>query len=72
MLNENIQGDDREQNPRFLSSTADDVGANWSDHSRDLLYMVNIFRDRMVRPIFGIGHSVGSPHLSVNMTHFFR
>lgn len=28
---------------RFLSSTADDVGANWSDHSRDLLYMVNIF-----------------------------
>ena len=29
------------------------------DHARDLLLMVNHFRDQMVRPIFGLGHSIG-------------
>ena len=32
---------------------------NWLDHSRDLLLMVNTFRDRMVQPIVGLGHSMG-------------
>ncbi|ORY10361.1 Alpha/beta hydrolase family-domain-containing protein [Clohesyomyces aquaticus] len=32
---------------------------NWLDHSRDLLLMVNYFRDRMVAPIVGLGHSMG-------------
>jgi hypothetical protein len=38
--------------------------ASWFDHSRDLLNMVNHFRDRMVQPIFGIGHSMGAAQLS--------
>ncbi|KAH7028642.1 Alpha/beta hydrolase family-domain-containing protein [Macrophomina phaseolina] len=29
------------------------------DHARDLLHMVNTFRDQMIRPIVGIGHSMG-------------
>ncbi|GME33074.1 hypothetical protein GTA08_BOTSDO00999 [Neofusicoccum parvum] len=30
-----------------------------NDHARDLLHMVNTFRDQMIRPIIGIGHSMG-------------
>lgn len=37
--------------------------ANWFDHSRDLLCMVNRFWDRMPRPIIGIAHSMGSAQL---------
>ncbi|KAL6150400.1 hypothetical protein ACJQWK_00579 [Exserohilum turcicum] len=33
------------------------------DHGRDLLHMVNIFRDQMIRPIVGIGHSMGGTAL---------
>ncbi|OOQ87870.1 putative toxin biosynthesis protein [Penicillium brasilianum] len=43
VLNEEIQGDT----------------TNWYDHSRDLLHMVNHFRDEMPRPIIGVGHSMG-------------
>lgn len=46
-LNEDIVGDD----------------PNWFDHSRDLLYMVNHFRDQMPRPIIGVAHSLGVAQL---------
>ncbi|RDH26771.1 Alpha/beta hydrolase family-domain-containing protein [Aspergillus welwitschiae] len=36
---------------------------SWFDHSRDLLHMVNFFRDRMPRPIIGMGHSMGACQL---------
>ncbi|KAK1144787.1 hypothetical protein N8T08_004798 [Aspergillus melleus] len=32
---------------------------SWMDFSRDLLLMVNHFRDQMPRPIVGLGHSFG-------------
>ncbi|PWY87545.1 hypothetical protein BO70DRAFT_196423 [Aspergillus heteromorphus CBS 117.55] len=32
---------------------------SWMDHSRDLLSMINHFRDQMPRPFVGIGHSFG-------------
>jgi pimeloyl-ACP methyl ester carboxylesterase len=38
--------------------------AAWLDHSRDLLHMVNIFRDEMPRPIMGVGHSMGGAQLA--------
>ncbi|ORY15558.1 Alpha/beta hydrolase family-domain-containing protein [Clohesyomyces aquaticus] len=36
----------------------------WLDHSRDLLHMVNTFREQMPRPIFGVGHSMGGCQLA--------
>jgi pimeloyl-ACP methyl ester carboxylesterase len=36
---------------------------HWFDHSRDLLCMINHFRDDMPRPIVGIGHSMGGAQL---------
>ncbi|GAB1214567.1 hypothetical protein ATERTT37_003731 [Aspergillus terreus] len=33
------------------------------DHSRDLIHLVNHFRDEMPRPIMGIGHSLGCEQL---------
>ncbi|KAH7559382.1 Alpha/beta hydrolase family-domain-containing protein [Bipolaris maydis] len=36
----------------------------WLDHSRDLLHMVNLFRDQMPRPIVGVGHSMGGCQLA--------
>ncbi|KAL2833134.1 putative toxin biosynthesis protein [Aspergillus pseudoustus] len=47
VLNENVLGDQ----------------TNWYDHSRDLLHMVNHFRDEMPRPIIGVAHSMGSAQL---------
>jgi len=47
VMNENLQGDD----PSYF------------DHSRDLLHMVNTFREQMPRPIIGIGHSLGATQL---------
>ncbi|PYI03027.1 hypothetical protein BO78DRAFT_410128 [Aspergillus sclerotiicarbonarius CBS 121057] len=32
---------------------------SWMDHSRDLLLLINHFRDQMPRPLVGIGHSYG-------------
>ncbi|KAL3467684.1 Alpha/beta hydrolase family-domain-containing protein [Aspergillus heterothallicus] len=40
---------------------------NWYDHSRDLLHMVNHFRDEMPRPIIGVAHSMGCTQL-VNLS----
>jgi len=38
-------------------------GASWDDHSRDLLLMINHFRDQMTAPMIGIGHSMGGTQL---------
>ncbi|KAL8306009.1 hypothetical protein RB597_003361 [Gaeumannomyces tritici] len=32
---------------------------SWSDASRDMLHMVNVFRAEMPRPLVGVGHSFG-------------
>ncbi|KAI0477680.1 prolyl aminopeptidase-like protein [Xylariaceae sp. FL0804] len=32
---------------------------SWHDHARDLLHVVNVFRDRLPRPLVGLGHSFG-------------
>jgi len=47
ILNERLLGDD----------------PNWFDHSRDLLGMVNHFRDVIQPPIIGIAHSMGCAQL---------
>ncbi|KAH7073377.1 Alpha/beta hydrolase family-domain-containing protein [Paraphoma chrysanthemicola] len=36
---------------------------NWTDHSLDLLLMINKFRERMKPPFIGIGHSMGCGQL---------
>jgi len=51
ILNENKMGDD----------------PSWDDHPRDLLHMINTFRDQMPRPLIGVGHSMGGCHL-VNLS----
>ncbi|KAL3480180.1 Alpha/beta hydrolase family-domain-containing protein [Aspergillus californicus] len=51
VLNEDVQGD----------------RINWYDHSRDLLHMVNHFRDEIPRPIIGVAHSMGCAQL-VNLS----
>ncbi|KAK8166509.1 Alpha/beta hydrolase family-domain-containing protein [Phyllosticta citrichinensis] len=40
---------------------------SWFDHPRDLLHFINLFRHEMVRPIIGIGHSMGGNHI-VNLS----
>lgn len=40
---------------------------SWFDHPRDLLHMINTFRDQMIRPIVGVGHSMGGNNL-VNLS----
>ncbi|PVI01652.1 alpha/beta-hydrolase [Periconia macrospinosa] len=47
ILNEGLLGDD----------------PNWFDHSRDLLALVNEFRDRIQPPIIGVAHSMGCAQL---------
>ncbi|RLL96295.1 hypothetical protein CFD26_101286 [Aspergillus turcosus] len=52
VLNEHVQGDN----------------TKWNDHSRDLLHMINHFRDDFARPIIGVAHSMGCAqliHLSI-------
>lgn len=41
--------------------------ASWFDHPRDLLHMINQFRDQIQHPIIGIGHSMGGNNL-VNLS----
>lgn len=36
---------------------------HWFDHSRDLLRMVDYFREDMPRPIVGVGHSAGGAQM---------
>ncbi|KAJ5092870.1 hypothetical protein N7456_008731 [Penicillium angulare] len=36
---------------------------SWIDHSRDLLHMINHFREEMPQPIVGVGHSMGAGQL---------
>jgi predicted alpha/beta hydrolase len=43
--------------------------ANWLDHSRDLLHLINVKRHEMPRPIVGIGHSFGGAQLYVFPSH---
>ena len=47
VLNEGVQGDD----------------PSTSDYARDILQMTNVFRDQMVQPIVGVGHSIGGTGL---------
>ncbi|KAK4539286.1 hypothetical protein LTR36_000812 [Oleoguttula mirabilis] len=47
VLNEHTQGDD----PSFF------------DYPRDLLHMINLFRDEFPQPVVGIGHSMGGTAL---------
>nr|7DBL_A Chain A, acyl-CoA hydrolase MpaH' [Penicillium brevicompactum]7DBL_B Chain B, acyl-CoA hydrolase MpaH' [Penicillium brevicompactum]7DBL_C Chain C, acyl-CoA hydrolase MpaH' [Penicillium brevicompactum]7DBL_D Chain D, acyl-CoA hydrolase MpaH' [Penicillium brevicompactum] len=35
------------------------MDCSWMDHARDLLLMINHFRDQMPRPLVGIGHAFG-------------
>jgi hypothetical protein len=37
--------------------------ASTLDHARDLLLMINQFREQLPRPIVGIGHSMGAVQL---------
>ncbi|KAJ5652580.1 alpha/beta-hydrolase [Penicillium longicatenatum] len=37
---------------------------SWMDHSRDLMQMINQFRDQMPRPLIGIGHSAGGAQIA--------
>lgn len=39
------------------------TGQSWDDHPRDLLHMINTFKEQMVPPLFGIGHSMGGAQL---------
>lgn len=32
----------------------------WDDHARDLLLMTSTFRDQMIQPLVGLGHSMGA------------
>lgn len=78
VLNEPLLGDDRE--PDFLPTpritekyqvfNTLKYTASYLDHSRDLLHMVNVFRERMPRPIIGIGHSAGATGMSGNQPHY--
>ncbi|PSK45282.1 Peroxisomal membrane protein LPX1 [Elsinoe australis] len=36
---------------------------HWTDHARDLFLLVNRFPDEFVRPIIGVGHSMGGNNL---------
>ncbi|EAW08565.1 putative toxin biosynthesis protein [Aspergillus clavatus NRRL 1] len=70
VLNEHVQGD---MSKRFYVLVGWwyllSVIANWFDHSRDLLHMVNHFRSEIRRPIIGIGHSMGCAEMSVLLAY---
>ncbi|KAL4896064.1 toxin biosynthesis protein [Aspergillus ambiguus] len=38
---------------------------SWFDHTRDLVHMINHFREEMPQPIMGIGHSLGGAQLRI-------
>lgn len=37
--------------------------ADWFDHGRDLLALINKFQDEIRQPLVGIGHSMGGMQL---------
>lgn len=37
------------------------------DHPRDLLLLINHFRDQMPRPLVGVGHSFGGTIMCVSI-----
>lgn len=39
--------------------------ASWFDGGRDVVQMINHFRDDMPHPIIGVGHSLGAAQLCV-------
>jgi pimeloyl-ACP methyl ester carboxylesterase len=39
------------------------INQSWFDHPRDLLHMINYFRESMPRPLVGVGHSMGGAQL---------
>lgn len=43
----------------------------WYDHSRDLANLINLRREEMVRPIVGVGHSMGGNQMYVFSLFFF-
>lgn len=49
--------------PPYIHLTNPLPPASSHDHSRDLIHLVNHFRDEMPRPIMGIGHSLGCEQL---------
>ncbi|KAJ5225731.1 hypothetical protein N7468_006956 [Penicillium chermesinum] len=70
ILNENNLGSDRKLPIGILlpplhrqcqpSRLANTPPASSFDHSRDLLHMINHFREQMPRPLIGVGHSLGA------------
>lgn len=68
VLNEDKLGNDRMilTDIQYVKQTDNEI-ANWFDHPRDLLHMVNTFRADMPRPIIGVGHSMGGNNL-VNLS----
>lgn len=69
VLNEDVQGDTG--NFSFAtwfgvySANERTTTVSWYDHSRDILHMVNHFRDEMPRPLIGVAHSIGCAVMSV-------
>ena len=45
------------------------VDPSWTDHARDLLTFIQHFRKDMIRPIYGLGHSMGCAQL-VYLSHW--
>ncbi|KAL4879337.1 Alpha/beta hydrolase family-domain-containing protein [Aspergillus karnatakaensis] len=52
------QGASSTHNERYLGNDP-----AWMDHSRDMLLMMNQFREEMPQPIMGVGHSMGTTQL---------
>jgi pimeloyl-ACP methyl ester carboxylesterase len=49
--------------PKLQSRRSNTFVADWRDHGRDLLTMINQFQDQFPQPIIGIGHSMGGMQL---------
>ncbi|KAI9371619.1 toxin biosynthesis protein [Aspergillus egyptiacus] len=53
------QGQSGVLNEKILGNDPD-----WTDHSRDLLYLINQYQDQIPAPLIGIGHSMGGTQLA--------
>ncbi|THY21367.1 putative toxin biosynthesis protein [Aureobasidium pullulans] len=69
VLNEGKTGNDRKWWPLPALTVDHDVLtnsiANYADHARDLLCLINTHRSEFTRPIIGVGHSMGTISLSL-------